>query len=59
MAIVATYKFGKATVEIDDSCIKYTTAEEIQGVVNRIGQISYQSDLRKQMAEQQTKTEVG
>ena len=30
MAIVATYKFGKATVEIDDSCIKYTTPEEIQ-----------------------------
>ncbi len=47
MAVVATYKFGNAIVEVDDSCIKYTTPEEIQGVMDRIGQISYQSDLRK------------
>ncbi len=59
MAIVETMKIGKAIIHIDDSCIKYTTPEEIQGVMDRIGRISYESDLRKQMAEQQTKTEVG
>lgn len=47
MAVVATYKLGKAIIHIDDSCVRYTRPEEIQEVMDRIGRIAYESDLRK------------
>lgn len=45
---VARYEFGKTKVIVDDSCIKYVGKEQIQPVLDRIGQVCYQDAMKQE-----------
>lgn len=49
MAVVATYKFGKCTAHIDDSCV-VKTEEEVKSILNRLYEIYETSELLKAKA---------
>ncbi len=46
MAIVATYKFGKCTAYVDDSCV-VKDKKEIDKILSRIYEIYMESELAK------------
>lgn len=55
MALVEEKKIGACTVRIFDDFCKNTTQEEIDTILKRIGELSYQAEVCRQLAERQKK----
>lgn len=56
MALVEEKKIGACTVRIFDDFCKDTTQEEIDAILKRIGELSYQAEVCRQLAKNKKKT---